>query len=95
MNSTSEGLSNSLLEAMSKSCVVIVRKIKGIDEILKDNRNSIIFRNKNELIKKLKNYNNYKKLIDISENAFMTINKSYNINFIADRYIDLYKKLIN
>ena len=95
MNSTSEGLSNSLLEAMSNSCVVIVRQIKGINEILKDKKNSIIFKNKNELIKKLKYYNNYKKLIDISENAFMTVKKFYNIDFIADRYIDLYKKLLN
>ena len=90
MNSNSEGLSNAMLEAMSKSLVVIVKKIRSNKDILKDKFNCMLFKNKYELEKILKKKNNIKKL---SKNSFMTVKEKFNINIITKRYIELYQKL--
>ena len=93
-NSISEGLSNALLEAMSNSCVVLVRKIKGVNEIITDNKNGIIFKDQKGLVNKLKIYNQKRKLVSLSKNALKTIQEHYSIDFVAKKYIKLYKKLI-
>ena len=90
MNSNSEGLSNAMLEAMSKSLVVIVKKIRSNKDILKDKFNCLLFKNKYELEKILKKKNNIKKL---SKNSFMTVKEKFNINIITKKYIELYQKL--
>ena len=94
MNSNSEGLSNAMLEAMSNKCVVIVRKLNVNVKILKDNYNSIIYKNERDLYLKLKNLDNNKRLKFIGNNALETVKKFYDINLITEKYIKLYKTLI-
>lgn len=91
MNSNSEGLSNAMLEAMSRNLVIIVKKIKSNEDILKNNYNCLLFKNQFELEEILKKK---KDICKISSNSHKSVSKDFNIKLIASKYISLYQDLV-
>ena len=97
--SKSEGMSNSLLEAMSLGIPAITSNVSGVNEIVDDNYNGFVFEPNNEkffyekIIKAIScnedEYNN------ISRLASEHILKNFSINLITEKHIKLYNNFIN
>ena len=90
--SNSEGLPISAIEAMSAGLPLIVSNVGGCPELI--NSNGILVENDIEsitnAINKLKeNYIQYK------ANSIAFYNSTFNLNIVKDRYINLYKSMIN
>ncbi len=96
--SQSEGMSNSLLEAMSLGIPAITSNVSGVNEIVFDSQNGFIFEPNDEKIfyeKIIKAINcNEEKYIKISRLASEHILKNFSINLIAKKHIKLYNSLI-
>jgi|TARA_B100000315_G_C14593479_1_gene597302 glycosyltransferase involved in cell wall biosynthesis len=95
--SHSEGLSNALLEAMSTGLPCIVSDINGNRQVITHNKTGLLFdpdkpRSLYRSIVKVKNDNElYQKF---SKESLNTIQASYEINLIADKYCYLYNKVL-
>lgn len=76
-----EGNPKSILEAMSKGCIVIAPDIPNISEIIKNNENGIIYNKLND------------NLIEIIENLKKDINKLNNISTKAVEHVKLNNSL--
>jgi len=92
-----EGLSNSLLEAMACVLPVISTRVGGSIDIIEDGINGLLVDvdNGEQLTQAIS-----KVLKDpllgktMGENARKTIEASYDLNKIADKYLELYKELV-
>ena len=96
--SQSEGMSNSLLEAMSFGIPAITSNVSGVNEIVFDNQNGFVFEPNDEkffyekIIKAISC--NEEKYINISRLASEHILKNFSINLIAKKHIELYNSFI-
>jgi len=88
--SLNEGMSNSLLEAMSAGLVVIARDTKQNAEIIKNRQNGYLFKNDNDLISIFKNLHLNKNIIF---NAHSYVKKNHDIKIVAERFNNFYRKL--
>ena len=99
INSSSyEGISNSLLEAMSCGLVPLVSNIPGNLRVIKHGFNgfSFDFKCKDSFIKSLNLIINSDELYqEISKNSYDTIKKEFDFRIVINKYKLLYKKLIN
>ena len=96
--SQSEGMSNSLLEAMSLGIPAITSNVSGVNEIVFDNQNGFVFEPNDEkffyekIIKAISC--NEEKYINMSRLASEHILKNFSINLIAKKHIELYNSFI-
>ena len=96
--SQSEGMSNSLLEAMSLGIPAITSNVSGVNEIVFDNQNGFVFEPNDEkffyekIIKAISC--NEEKYINISRLASEHILKNFSINLIAKKHTELYNSFI-
>ncbi len=99
INSSSyEGISNSLLEAMSCGLVPLVSNIPGNLRVIEDGFNgfSFNFKYKDSFLKSLNLIINSDKLYkEISKKSYETIEKEFDFSIVVKKYKLLYKKLIN
>jgi glycosyltransferase involved in cell wall biosynthesis len=99
INSSSfEGLSNSLLEAMSMGVVPIVSNIPGNIEVVQNDINGLVFNlfDSNSFLNKILSLvidNN--KYYFLSQNAISTIKDKYDFKKISNKYKSLYLDLAN
>ena len=96
--SQSEGMSNSLLEAMSLGIPAITSNVSGVNDIVFDNENGFIFEPNDEKFfyeKIIKAINcNEEKYTNMSRLASEHMLQNFSINLIAKKHIELYKSLI-
>ena len=96
--SQSEGMSNSLLEAMSLGIPAITSNVSGVNEIVFDNQNGFVFEPNDEkffyekIIKAISCKE--EKYINMSRLASEHILKNFSINLIAKKHIELYNSFI-
>jgi len=96
--SISEGLSNSLLEAMASGLAVIAAKVSGTEDVIEDGINGILVESKNsaQIASAIVNLSESESLrIKLGENARETVLKNFSIDSVAEKYIALYKSLLN
>jgi len=96
--SRSEGMPNSLLEAMSTGLPVVASNIGGVREIIRDGQNGslVSLGDTEDLQKKLIALIEDPELrTKFSQNARNTIINSFSMDAIADRYADLFFKTLN
>lgn len=89
-----EGNPKAVLEAMSSGCIVISFENENVKEIIKNNKNGILFSNIKEINSLLKNnINNKEQFEKISTNAIETINKNYSLSSACYRESQIYKSI--
>jgi len=93
-SSNFEGNPKAILEAMASGCVVIAKDNSNTSEIIENNHNGLIYRNKDDLISIINNILSDKnEWIRISSNAINSIIALNSINAITDHeysdYVDL------
>ena len=88
-----EGNPKAILEAMAAGCVVIAPDIKGINNIIQNDINGLIYdyskTNPFEIYKKFVNVDTSK----ISQNAINYVRENHNLDRIAEKEYSLYKEL--
>lgn len=92
-----EGLSNSLLEAMSLGMPCIATDISGNQDLIQHNKNGLLVPSEDpEALAGAVVYmlDNPDKARDMGASARKTIEENYDISRIADKYIELYRGLI-
>ncbi|MEM8938445.1 MAG: glycosyltransferase family 4 protein [Bacteroidota bacterium] len=90
-----EGMSNSLLEAMSVGLIPICTKVSGTSDLIEDGLDGFLIESKNEnsiyeTFKRVLSLDNQMKVM-LGENALSKIRNHHDIHKISKRYIDLYK----
>lgn len=92
--SKSEGMSNSLLEAMSYKLCCIVSNISSNSFVVKNNFSGLLFNSKKEFFQ-LTEYilNNPEEINILGSNAYKYVKNNLDINFIYPKYLNLYLKL--
>ena len=96
--SLSEGISNSLLEAMSFGLVPIVSNVEGNINVVQDHKSGLLFDLNLDfsLFEKLMLIESDLKLRKkLSEGAYVRVKTNFDIKLMVNSYVDLYKKLIN
>jgi glycosyltransferase involved in cell wall biosynthesis len=96
--SDTEGMPNSLLEAMACRLPVIATRIGGTVEVIQDNENGLIVPPGDDAeiaraILRLLDDNALCKRL--AENAFRTIQERFSIDSVASKYIALYRRILN
>lgn len=92
--SVSEGLSNALLEAMSKGNAIIARDIPANREILSKGKVGKLFKNVGNVNEMLLEYlENSDKLAAHSVGSRRIISKYFSIEIVGKKYVDLYTRL--
>ena len=94
--SRKEGLSTTLLEAMSCRVPIIATNVGGNTELTEDMKNGILVESENvkqivDSIEKILNDDNLKR--ELTENAYRKIVNEYDWNKVVKSYINLYQKL--
>ena len=93
-----EGVSRSMLEAMSSKVPIIVTKIRGCRELIKEKHNGLLFdaHNRKQLLTQLKwLYKHPKERRQYAINAHALIKKTYNQTAYTNRQVEIIKKLID
>jgi len=91
-----EGLSIVALEAMASGVPIIASNVGGLQEIIKNEENGLLFEPENSKIlaeKILWAIENYDKMISMAKKAKIKV-KEFNIKKKAERYEKIYKKLL-
>lgn len=96
--SLAEGISNSLLEAMSSGLAVIGTDVGGTDEVIKNGVNGILTAPDN--IVKLEQaildlLNNTDLAGSFGKKARLTVEQNFSISQVSGQYFQLYKRIIN
>lgn len=98
--STGEGLSNSLLEAMSTGLVPIASKTSGNIDVIENGVNGLLFGVRNDVELRecidwyLSRYGS-NELDDLRNKGARTIRKKYSLDAIAQRYSNFYIQMLN
>ncbi|MFH1784726.1 MAG: glycosyltransferase family 4 protein [bacterium] len=95
--SLAEGLSNALLEAMSCGLAIITTKIGGIEDIIIDNENGILFApdDIDSLSQKiLFLFDNPERAANLGITARLTVERNYSLSEISQRYLQLYNRIL-
>jgi len=95
--SDSEGVPNSILEAMSIRKLVIATEVGGIPEIIKNGYNGFLHKRKDpyafvEVLQKL-NKMPYDAIEEIRNNAYKTWESNFSLDIMSDLIVKQYKKL--
>ncbi len=89
-----EGNPKAILEAMASGCVVLTKKNKNIEEIIKDDFNGIFIDNRDNLLNVLENLENDPiKWSELSANSIETIESNYLLENIVHEEQSDYQKL--
>lgn len=88
-----EGNPKSILEAMAAGCIVIAPNVTGVDEIIKDKNNGILYEFENENIEEIINNFESDEHLDISKNAHKYIKNNHALEVIAEKEYKIYKEL--
>lgn len=89
-----EGNPKAILEAMASGCVVLTKKNKNIEEIIKDGFNGIFIDNRDNLLNVLENLENDPiKWSELSANSIETIESNYLLENIVHEEQSDYQKL--
>jgi len=83
-----------ILEAMSYGCPVVVRNARGFNDVVKNNKNGLLFNRESEIPSKINEIMNSKIRGKIIENGYKTV-REYSIINTTDKLEALYKRLIN
>src|SRR5699024_1953179 len=94
-----EGISNSLLEALANGKVVIASNVGGNPDIIVNEENGFLFKSEDfdslkQVLDKVFSLSNVEKN-RIKLNALKTIEKEYDLEIISEKYLSLYKQLLN
>ena len=95
--SYSEGVSNALLEAMSCGSPCIATDIAGNADVITDGENGLLVRcgEENDLATAIIRLVEKKELrARLGNEALETVKRSYSIESVTDRYVDLYRQLL-
>lgn len=85
-----EGTPNVVLEAMACGKPVIMKQLTGLDYIIKDNINALIYKQNDELVSKISRLANDSKLAArLSENAHRTIMEQHTIHQVANKIVNI------
>jgi glycosyltransferase involved in cell wall biosynthesis len=93
-----EGLPIALLEASSCGLSIISTRVSGIPAVIEDGKNGFLveYGDRESLIQKIKILVEDKDLRDkLGQNARKRIMENYNIDKTVDKYIQLYKEMVN
>lgn len=92
-----EGWGAVINEAMNSGCAVVGnKKIGSVPYLIENNKNGIIYENKQEFFEKVKYLIDNKEMRDtISKNAYNTITNIWNAQIATENLIKLYEKMKN
>ncbi len=96
--SLSEGLSNSMLEAMACGAVPIVSKTSGVEDVIDDEKNGFIFgiNSNNDFKRVVKEcYFRQKSYELLSTAATKKIKQQFSLETVCERYIKMYNELLH
>lgn len=94
--SDSEGMSNSLLEAMAAGLIVIATDIEANRELIRHEENGLLFKDEDHLAQLLRQLSSSSRdaLERLGEAAMHTIRSGYSFPSVAARYVDCYHRLL-
>ena len=92
-----EGISNTILEAMSQKIPVVASKVGGTPELIDDGKSGLLFENQNEedcaiCIRKIIDDETLR--TDIINSAYQNVLENHTMNSMYNSNIDLYQNLL-